>query len=147
MNVGMQDDTTNRGEGMSPMLTFERGLPGFPDAHHFELAPWGEPGGPFSLLRCTSGTPEFLAASPDDFFPDYAPEIDDETVEFLGLGGAEDALVLLIITVTDRADDATANLLGPLVINRHTGRGVQAVLTEDWSTRERLFPAPAASAR
>jgi flagellar assembly factor FliW len=42
--------------------------------------------------------------------------------------------------VPDRAENATANLLGPLVINRHSNRGVQAVLNERWSTRELLFP-------
>jgi flagellar assembly factor FliW len=62
------------------------------------------------------------------FFADYAPELDDATVERLGLTDAADALILVIVTLGERPADATANLLGPIVINRHTRQAVQAVL-------------------
>ena len=82
---------------------------------------------------------EFLVVNPDVFFPDYVAEIDDETADWLGLNSADDACLLVIVSVRDKAEDATANLLGPLVINRSSGRAIQAVLSERWSTRQLLF--------
>jgi flagellar assembly factor FliW len=111
-------------------IRFPTGLPGFPDAQRFTLVEWGGDDSPFSLLRSLdAGDLEFLVTHPLTFFPDYAPEVDDETVERLGLAGPDDALVLVIVTVPEQAADATANLAGPIVINRHTLQGVQAVLS------------------
>ena len=75
----------------------------------------------------------------DAFFPDYHPEIDDEVAGWLGITAPDDGLVLVIVTVPEQAKNATANLLGPLVINKATRRSIQAVLSEDFSAREPLF--------
>lgn len=141
MNRAMEEHSTRPDDiGDVPEVHFLNGLPGFPDARRFVLVPWGADGGPFSLMRSLDATAEFLVAMPGTFFSDYAPEVDDDTAAELAIGGADDALVLVIINVPDRAENATANLLGPLVINRHTRSGAQAVLSERWSTREPLFP-------
>jgi flagellar assembly factor FliW len=60
-------------------------------------------------------------------FPDYEPEIDSATAERLELEGSEDALMLAVVTLGDTVADATLNLLGPIVVNRHTNRAAQAV--------------------
>jgi flagellar assembly factor FliW len=65
---------------------------------------------------------------PGIFFPDYEVELDDVTVERLGLTEPADALILVIVTVGERVEEATANLLGPLVVNRHTRQAAQVVL-------------------
>ena len=124
-------------------IRFATGLPGFPDAHRFALAEWGGDGSPFSLLRSLEHDGlEFLVAHPLSFFPDYAPEVDDETVERLDLTDADDALVLVIITVPETVADATANLAGPIVINRHTLEAVQAVLLSgSYELQAPLLPA------
>ncbi len=120
-------------------IIFDHGLPGFPSTRRFLLEAWGVANGPFSLLRSVERDTEFLLADPDVFFPDYTAEIDDETATWLGLRQADDAVLFVIVTVGDRADQATANLLGPIVVNRSTGRAIQAVLNEGFSTREPLF--------
>ncbi|HEX6382882.1 MAG TPA: flagellar assembly protein FliW, partial [Acidimicrobiia bacterium] len=80
---------------------------------------------------------------PGLFFPDYAPEIDDDTAERLELKSADDALLLVIVTVTDPVATSTANLLGPIVVNRHTRAAAQAVLgASGYNTREALVPSP-----
>ena len=113
----------------TPVIEMAAGLPGFPDARRFVLVEWGESGSPFSLLRSLDhGDLEFLVAAPVVLFPDYAPELDDTHAASLELTRAEDALVLVLITVTDRAENATANLLAPIVINVHTLLGAQVVL-------------------
>lgn len=124
-----------------PEMHFATGLPGFPDVHRFVLVPWGEQDSPFSILRALDGELEFLVVPPAAFFPEYEPEIDDDNAAELGLGTADDAIVLVIVTVPERVHDATANLLGPLVINRHTRQGRQVVLSEQWSTRQPLVGA------
>jgi flagellar assembly factor FliW len=128
-----------------PELHFADGLPGFPDVRRFVLISLGD--GPFSVLRNIDGGPEppsgpeFVVTHPGLFFPDYEPEIDDDTAERLGLKSADDALLLVIVTVADPVAASTANLLGPIVVNRHTRAAAQAVLgTSRYATREALVP-------
>jgi flagellar assembly factor FliW len=129
----------------TPELTFRRGLPGFPGERRFTLVRWGDDDSPYSLL-VDLDAPElrFLVAPPSIFFPSYEVDLDDATVVNLDLRSAEEALLLVIISATDRAETATANLLGPLVINTRTRQGVQAILAESgYGTRVPLMPAAA----
>jgi flagellar assembly factor FliW len=113
----------------TPVIEMAAGLPGFPDARRFLLVEWGEAGSPFSLLRSLDHEQlEFLVAAPVVLFPDYEPEVDDAHAEALGLTSAEDALVLVLVTVAERAEDATANLLAPIIVNVHTLVAAQIVL-------------------
>ncbi len=128
-----------------PELRFASGLPGFPDARRFVLVRIGDELSPFSVLRSLDGGSdvEFVVTHPGLFFPDYAPEIDDDTADGLELKSGDDALLLVIATVTDPIDASTANLLGPIVVNRHTRAAAQAVLgASGYNTREALVPSP-----
>lgn len=62
------------------------------------------------------------------FFPDYEPEVDDLTVDRLDLETPDDALVLAVVTFGDKPEEATANLMAPIVINRYTREAAQIVL-------------------
>ena len=121
-------------------ITFPAGLPGFPNAHRFELAPWGPAGSPFMLL--TSGDdPDigFVVVPPWVFYPDYEFDLDDVTADRLGLRDAEEAIVLAVVTLRDRPEEATLNLLGPIVVNRYTHEAAQVVLpTTSYSVRTPL---------
>lgn len=113
----------------APRLHFAAGIPAFPDARRFELRPWGDPEGPFSVMQSLDDDSlAFVVTHPSLFFPDFAIEIDDDTADRLALREPTDALVLVIVTVRERARDATANLLGPIVVNRHTNDAMQVVL-------------------
>jgi flagellar assembly factor FliW len=82
----------------------------------------------------------FVVVPPDGFVPDYAPVLGDDDVERLDLRDAEDAIVLLVVTLGARAADATVNLLGPVVVNRHTMAAAQVVLTgQDLPARRPLI--------
>ena len=48
---------------------------------------------------------EMLRVPPAAFFPDYAPVIDDATVETLGITSADDAMVLVVVNPGDQAGD------------------------------------------
>jgi flagellar assembly factor FliW len=128
-----------------PELHFASGLPGFPDARRFLLVRLGDELSPFSVLRSLDNPAdlEFIVTHPGLFFPDYAPEVDDDTAERLELKSADDALLLVIVTVADPVAASTANLLGPIVVNRHTRAAAQAVLgASGYNTREALVPSP-----
>ena len=138
---------------MSPVnsdlsITFPDGLVGFAGPQRFVLTPWGGTDSPFALLRCIDDDGlAFVVVPPAVFFPDYEPEIDDATAALAGLTAADDAVVLVIVTVPDRVQDATANLLGPLVVNTTTRVGVQAVLSpEQWPSRRPLVATAAVPA-
>ena len=72
-----------------------------------------------------------MVVPPTLFFPDYEPEIADEAAASIGIATPDDAMLLVIVTVRQPVRDSTANLLGPLVINVHDLRAMQAVLEPD----------------
>lgn len=130
------------------MIRFPQGIVGFGGPRRFRLTPWGGDGSPFSLLSSID-EPDlaFVVVPPAVFFADYEPEISDADVEALDLAGPEDALLLVIVTVPDTVRDATANLLGPLVVNTATNVGIQAVLApERWPARRPLVATATAAA-
>lgn len=110
-------------------IEFPAGLPGFPNAHRFELAPWGPAGSPFLMLT-SRDDPDvgFVVVAPWVFYPDYEFELDAGTAERLSLTRAEDAVVFAVVTLRDRPEDSTVNLLGPIVVNRFTHEAAQVVL-------------------
>lgn len=117
-------------------LHFADGLPGFPDAHRFTLVRWGGEGSPFSVLQSLEGELRFVVVPPALFFPDYEPELAGDDAARLGLDDPESAILLVVVSLGERAEDATANLLGPVVINRHTMEAAQVVLSgQDLPTR------------
>ena len=120
-------------EELDALVTLDvpQGLIGLPDAQRFTLSRWGGEDSPYALLRADDAELEFVVVPPSVFFPDYEPIVDDELVEHLDLTSADDAVVLVIVTVGDPVQTSTANLLGPIVVNRHTCRAAQAVLSPD----------------
>jgi flagellar assembly factor FliW len=122
-------------------LYLDAGLPGFPGVHRFRLMPWGAATGPFSLLMCLDIEDlAFVVAPPAVFFPDYTPAIDRATADRLGLVSPDDAAVYVIVTLGPTPVDATANLLGPLIVNRRNLLAAQVVLEgSGWDVRTRLL--------
>jgi len=123
-------------------IEFSSGLPGFPDATRFELRPWGEESdeNPFWLLDSLDRDDlAFVVCPPWTFYPEYDFNLDDMTAARIGLRSPTDVIALAIVTVGERPEDSTINLLGPLVINRNTGEAVQVVLSEaDFDVRAPL---------
>ena len=62
------------------------------------------------------------------FYPEYDFELDTGTAERLALTAAEDAVVFAVVTLRERPEDSTLNLLGPIVVNRHSHEAAQVVL-------------------
>ena len=82
----------------------------------------------------------FVLINPFLFRPDYEMNIDNEELLPIGITEPEKALIFSIVTIPGDGTPITANLQGPLVINRDTGIGIQAVLTDSrWKTKHDIL--------
>jgi flagellar assembly factor FliW len=109
------------------IISMPLGLLGFEQVKKYVLliTPEEEP---FQWLQMLDQSNQgFVVVSPSVAAPDYAPDIAPADIEFLGIQSPADALVLNIVTV--RNSQATVNLKGPIVINRHTLVGKQCIPT------------------
>lgn len=102
------------------------GLLGFEQTKNFTLI--GRPEeAPFLWLQMLEEPRlAFLVVSPLVVIPNYQPDLYPEDAEFLGLKGAQDAMIFNIVTLHPDGR-ATVNLKGPVILNRHTLVGKQVV--------------------
>jgi len=112
-----------------PIIEFVAPMPGFPTERRFVLVSVEGTEMLFVLASVDEPGLRFLVMPPLPFFPDYAPEIDDEALDALGGPGAEDLLVLLVVTTGDKPSDASVNLMAPIVLVQTTRRAIQLVLS------------------
>ena len=110
------------------IISMPDGMPGFPDSHSFVPENIDGVGG-LGALRSIDQGPALMVVQSGAWFPDYQPEIDDATCKALDIKNAEDALLLLVVTTAERPEDATANMMAPLVVNTRTRRAAQVVLS------------------
>jgi flagellar assembly factor FliW len=121
-------------------IFFPEGVVGFKGAHHFVMFDCGEEG-IFKWLQSVE-LPElaFVICEAQRIVPDYQVMIGEKERDLLELDRPEDAAVCLILNIPENFQDATANLLGPIVMNGESRRGMQLVLVHpDYSARHRIF--------
>jgi flagellar assembly factor FliW len=88
----------------------------------------------------------FILVNPFLFRPDYEIDINDGELSEIGISDPQKALIFTIVTIPADGGPMTANLQGPLVINRDTHQGKQAVLTDPrWRTRHNIMDELAAA--
>ena len=114
------------------------GLLGFVTVDQVALVPVDDDGLFFWMQAVDDPRVAFLVLTPWPMFPDYAPEIDEADQAALELEDAGDALVFCLLTSHDEPRRFTANLLGPVVVNRRLRRGRQVVLDADLPTQADL---------
>lgn len=87
----------------------------------------------------------FLAIDPFLIRPDYEINIDDALLSPLDIASVTDVLVFVLITIPTDGTPITANLQGPLIINKVNNRAMQAILTDPrWQTKHDLVAEVAA---
>jgi flagellar assembly factor FliW len=131
------------------VITFPKGLLGFPQARRYCLLEPGDDAAFFWLQSLDEPSLAFVVTDPSLFIPDYSVPIRPEQMGELSLEKLDDAQVFVIVNKVE--SQLTANLQGPLVINTITKSGEQMVLAEKrWTTRHPLVrvgePARAATA-
>lgn len=119
------------------VITFEKGVLGFPERTRFCLLEPGEDACFFWLQSMDDPGLAFVITDPTLFVPEYAVPIRPEHMAALGLQRLEDAQVFVIVNKV--GGELTGNFQGPLVINTLTRTGEQIVLAEKrWTTRHTL---------
>jgi flagellar assembly factor FliW len=96
---------------------------------------------PFFWLQSTgSAATAFIMISPFLFMPEYELSVNDDELADIGVSSPEKALVFSIVTIPADGGPMTANLQGPIVINRETHLGKQIILNDPrWKTRHDVF--------
>ena len=123
-----QEDQSVSGE--IPVLEMVHPFVGFPDHTRFALARLDDEGTVCDLRSVDDPAVSFVVVPPHVFFADYGPEVDDSTVAMLGVEREDDLLTLVVVTLGETAEDATANLLAPVLVNHRTRRAAQVVLDD-----------------
>jgi len=131
------------------VITFAKGLLGFPDSKRYCLLEPGEDACFFWLQSLDDAALAFVVTDPSLFVPEFSVPIRPEQMGDWGLMRLEDAQVFVIVNKVEGT--LTGNLQGPLVINTLSKQGEQLVLAEKrWTTRHPLMkvgaPAQAATA-
>ena len=85
----------------------------------------------------------FPITFPQAFDIEYTFEIDDNNQKLLNLNDANDLLTFNIVTIPlNRPEDATINLLAPIVVNIKENKGAQLILSgSNHLPNKRLFEA------
>lgn len=135
---------------LKPMeFSLPAGLIGFPDVRRVELI-YNPDELPFMWLRATENRAlNFIIIEPQGLVADYDIEISDDDAALLDIASAADLLLFNIVTFRAEAPEAaTVNLIGPVVVNRHTLVGRQIVITNfaGYSARHPLLAANTAGA-
>ena len=121
------------------VISFSRGLLGFPSFTRYALIQAGEENYFFWLQCVDEPSLAFVVADPSIFFKGYEVPLKDETKAELDL--TDDAFAQVFVICNKVDEWLTGNLLGPLVVNAANRTGQQVVLTEKkWSTRQPLMP-------
>jgi flagellar assembly factor FliW len=126
----MRIQTTRFGEIEVPeeaVLHFPRGLYGLRGTRDYCLLRHDERGLFHWLQAADAPAIAMVLTDPFIHFPDYEVEVPDSVGELLGSLTREDLSIFTSITVDAEARLIYANLLGPIVINPASRRGIQLV--------------------
>jgi flagellar assembly factor FliW len=120
------------------VMTFARGLLGFPNHSRFALIQTGEENYFFWLQSIDDPNLAFVVTDPTIFFKDYEVPVREETSTELQLS---DPNFLQTFVICNKVGEwLTGNLLGPIVVNAQNRLATQVVLTEKkWTTRQPLL--------
>jgi flagellar assembly factor FliW len=120
-------------------IRFPDGILGFEDLKDYVMFDAAQP--PFYWLQSVDRVEiAFVLIDPTVFRPDYTPDIDMEELAEIGIASPEDMLVLTIVTIPEDSRLMTANLQGPLVINRETRVARQVISPNPkWGVRHLIL--------
>lgn len=125
-----------------PQILFAQGLYGFEAYTKFTLL--DSECDPFMWLQSEQeNSLAFLVVDPFLYFPNYEIDVDDESLKELGIIDPKDVYILSVVTISKTKPLViTANLQGPIVINKKNNKARQVVLVDSkWRTKHDLLVA------
>jgi len=109
-----------------PIIDMAVPMPGFPAHRQFVLVRLNDDGLLYAFTSVDDPELRFLVAPPEPFFPDYAPEVENEV--FAALNTKDPDRLLVMVVITAGVNETTANLLAPIIVDRDSHRAIQVVL-------------------
>ena len=125
----------------SEIIRFPYALPGFPNEKEFAFLSY-QPDSPFAFLQSLNEPHlTFVIVEPFSFFKDYKFPLEDTIATELGLSDDNPPRIFNITRIPENAEEITANLLAPIIINWKTHQAMQIILEKSpYTVRHRLFP-------
>jgi len=120
-------------------VTIPSGLLGFEDYTEYVLLDSENP--MFLWLQSVDEKEiAFVLINPFLFRNDYEANISNEDLAEIGITSSDNALVFVIVTIPQDDSPMTANLQGPLIINKENKTGMQAILSDaKWKTKHDIM--------
>lgn len=120
-------------------ITFPQGILGFEDLKNYVMFDAAQP--PFYWLQSMDRVEiAFVLIDPMLFRPDYSPDVDPEELLEIGIKSASNMVVFAIVTIPADSKLMTANLQGPVIINRETRVARQLVSPNPkWGVRHLIL--------
>ncbi|MCL2765718.1 MAG: flagellar assembly protein FliW [Treponema sp.] len=82
----------------------------------------------------------FILINPFLFRKDYEVNVTNEGLAEIGITSPDKALIFVIVTIPPDGSPMTANLQGPVIINKEKMTAMQAVLSDTkWKTRHDIM--------
>jgi flagellar assembly factor FliW len=108
------------------VIEFPNGILGFETYRKFALL--DAPRQPFYLLQSMEDPfIGFILIDPNVFRKDYVHDVPEADLKNLGIEQNEDMLIMAIVTIPVDQTRISANLQGPIVINKKTRTGAQCI--------------------
>lgn len=123
------------------IIEFPFGLYGFESYHRYALIEAEYK--PFVWMQSLDeANLAFLLVDPFIIVDDYELDVDDKTLSEIGVDSPADVVVFSIVTVPSDGGPVTANLQGPVVINRQNNNALQVILSDvKWTTKYNIVKA------
>ena len=113
------------------VIHFPEGLLGFPEHKDYVILEH-QPGSPFCWLQSRDASDlAFVMANPFQIKSDYLEDLNPVERQFIENHNGGDVFVFALVTIPPgKAEKATINLLGPIVIDKDSLRGKQVILAD-----------------
>jgi len=121
---------------------FNQGIPGFEQATRFVFIDVEEHDS-FSYMQSVDVKDlVFIVVDPFEFYKNYEFDLPDLAMAQLQVGSSDKINIRTIVSVREKLEQATTNLVAPIVLNVNKRLGKQVILTStSYSTRHKLFQA------
>jgi len=130
------------------IISFKQGVPGFPQIHRFVRLDF-EDLKPFQYLQALDEPPiALLVVNPFCFDPSYAFVLSKSDMEDIQTTDTKETSVYVVVTIPDDPEQATINLMAPIVVNEKQRCAKQVILHDSgYSVKHPLFKSPDSGSR
>ena len=111
------------------IIHFKEGLFGFEDLKEYVIFQMEDDNPLVWMQAIEDGDLAFILIRPFEFRPTYSLKLSDKDVEDIELESPDDSDIFAIVVLPEDSSKMTANLQGPIVINRVKKLGKQVIST------------------